>query len=150
MATIYFEDVEEGTVRDLGSYTVPEDEMRAFSERYDPQPIHVDEAAAAETPFGDVIASGWYTASVCMRLFVDGFLAQSDSIGSPGLEELSWSAPVYAGDTLTVENEILSAEPSTTREDRGYVRNETRAYNQDDELVLSWIGTNILLCRNRD
>lgn len=150
MSDIYFEDVEEGTTRDLGSYTVPKDEMIAFSERYDPQPIHVDEAAAAESVFGDVIASGWYTASVCMRLFVDGFLGETVSIGSPGLDELSWLTPVYAGDTLIVENEILETRESGSRDDRGYARNQTRAYNQDGDEVLTWTGTNIILRRSAD
>lgn len=150
MSDIYFEDVEEGTVRDLGRYTVPKDEMIAFSERYDPQPIHVDEEVAAESMFGGVIASGWYTASVCMRLFVDEFLGETVSLGSPGLDELSWSAPVYAGDTLIVKNEILETRLSESRDDRGYVRNQTRAHNQDGDEVLSWTGTNILLRRNAD
>lgn len=150
MTNIYFEDTKAGTVRDLGSYTIPEEEMIAFSERYDPQPIHVDKEAATESVFGALIASGWYTASVCMRLFVDEFLAETASIGSPGLDELSWSEPVYANDTLTVENEILETRPSKTRDDRGYVRNQTRAYNQDGDKVLNWIGTNIILCCNTD
>ncbi|WP_247004186.1 MaoC family dehydratase [Halosolutus gelatinilyticus] len=150
MSTIYFEDIAEGTVRDLGSYAVPKDEMMAFAERYDPQPIHVDEEAAAESVFGAVIASGWYTASVCMRLFVDGFLGETASIGSPGLDELAWSEPVYAADTLLVKNEILETRPSRSRNDRGYVRNQIRAYNQDGDEVLEWTGTNILLRRDAD
>ncbi|WP_122088676.1 MaoC family dehydratase [Halalkalicoccus subterraneus] len=150
MTNIYFEDTTAGTVRDLGNYTIPEDEMMAFSERYDPQPIHIDKDAATESVFGAVIASGWYTASVCMRLFVDEFLAETASIGSPGLDELSWLTPVYANDTLTVENEILETRPSKSRDDRGYVRNQTRAYNQEGDKVLTWIGTNIILCCHAD
>jgi acyl dehydratase len=150
MSNIYFEDTEAGTVRDLGSYTIPKGEMIAFSERYDPQPIHIDKEAATESVFGGVIASGWYTASVCMRLFVDEFLAETASIGSPGLDELSWLTPVYANDTLTVENEILETRLSKSRDDRGYVRNQTRAYNQNGDKVLTWVGTNIILCCNTD
>ncbi|MBX0297325.1 MaoC family dehydratase [Haloarcula nitratireducens] len=148
MSDIYFEDIAEGTTRDVGSYTVSKEEMIAFSERYDPQPIHVDEEMASESTFGDIIASGWHTACLCMRLLVDEFLGEMASIGSPGLDELSWSTPVYAGDTLTVENEILDTRLSESRDDRGYVRNQTRAYNQDGDTVLSWIATTIVLRRD--
>ncbi|MBV0925998.1 MaoC family dehydratase [Halomicroarcula limicola] len=150
MPEIYFEDIKEGTVRDVGSYTVPKEEMVAFSERYDPQPIHIDEEAASNHVFGEIIASGWYTACICMRLLTDAFLRETVSIGSPGLDTLSWSTPVYAGDTLTVENEILDTRASRSRDDRGYVRNQTRAYNQDDEEVISWTATTIVLCRGAD
>ncbi|MBX0325217.1 MaoC family dehydratase [Halomicroarcula sp. F13] len=148
MPQIYFEDITEGTIRDIGSYTVPQDEMIAFSKQYDPQPIHIDEEAASKSVFGDIIASGWYTACICMRLLVDEFLGETVSIGSPGLDELSWTTPVYAGDTLTVENEILDTRLSESRDDRGYVRNQTRAYNQDNDMVISWIATTIVLCRD--
>ena len=143
MANLYFEDLEEGQRRELGSYTVPEDEMMEFARRYDPQPIHVDEEAAQDSIFGGVIASGWYTASVCMRLLADEFLNEAASMGALGLDKLRWQNPVRAGDTLTVSNEILETRPSESRDDRGYVRNKTVAYNQDGEEVLVWVATNI-------
>ena len=148
MPSIYFEDVETGEVRDLGSFTLSRDEMLEFAERYDPQPFHVDEGAAEESIFGGLIASGWQTAAACMRLMVDGFLGDVASMGSPGVEELTWSAPVRPGDEIRVENEVLDVRPSETRDDRGYVKNRTTGYGADGEPVVSWVGTNILARRN--
>jgi acyl dehydratase len=147
MAELYFDDVREGEVRELGAYEVPKAEMIEFARRYDPQPIHVDEAAARDSMFGGVIASGWYTASVCMRLLVDNFLAETASMGAVGLDELTWATPVRPGDTLTVENEILDTRPSESRDDRGYVRNRTAASNQDGDEVIEWVGINIIARR---
>lgn len=144
MATLYFDDIEEGEVRDLGEYEVPREEMMEFARRYDPQPIHVDEAVARDSMFGGVIASGWYTASVCMRLMVDDFLNETASMGAVGLDELTWATPVRPGDTLSVENEIIDTRPSDSRDDRGYVRNRTSGYNQDGDEVISWVGVNII------
>lgn len=142
--TYYFEDLREGECRALGQYEIPKDEMIQFARRYDPQPIHVDERAAEESIFEGIIASGWYTASVCMRLLADEFLNETASMGALGLDALEWSQPVRAGDTLSVENEIVELTPSENRSDRGYVRNETRAYNQHDQEVLRWVATNIV------
>lgn len=144
MATLYFDDIDEGEVRDLGEYEVPREEMIEFARRYDPQPIHVDEAVARDSMFGGVIASGWYTASVCMRLMVDNFLNETASMGAVGLDELTWATPVRPGDTLSVENEIIDTRPSDSRDDRGYVRNRTSGYNQDGDEVISWVGVNII------
>lgn len=143
MPEIYFEDVETETTVELGSYRIPREEMLAFAERYDPQPFHVDEAAAGDSIYGELIASGWYTASVCMRLLVDGFLEETASMGSFGLEELRWEAPVRAGDVLTAEVTFADKRPSSSRDDRGYVTNEVVATNRDDETVLRWTATNI-------
>lgn len=144
MAALYFDDIDEGEVRDLGEYEVPREEMIEFARRYDPQPIHVDEAVARDSMFGGVIASGWYTASVCMRLMVDNFLNETASMGAVGLDELTWATPVRPGDTLSVENEIIDTRPSNSRDDRGYVRNRTSGYNQDGDEVISWVGVNII------
>lgn len=141
--TLYFEDFEEGTVRDLGSFTLSEQEIREFAEQYDPQPLHVDPAAAQESVFGGLIASGWHTAAACMRLLVDGMLGQADSMGAIGLEELSWSAPVRPGDTIHVENEIIEVRPSGSRDDRGYVKNRTVG-RHDAEPVITWVGVNVI------
>ncbi|WP_435077125.1 MaoC family dehydratase [Halococcus sp. AFM35] len=143
MAKLHYEDIEVGEVRDLGSYRAPEDELMAFAERYDPQPIHVSEAAARESIHDGIIASGWYTASVCMRLLVDGFLNDAASMGSFGLDELRWRAPVRPGDTITVRNEITDKRESESRDDRGYVENELTAHNQNGEEVVFWRATNI-------
>lgn len=147
MPEIYFEDLDEEEHRELGEYTVPKDEMMRFARRYDPQPIHIDEAAAKKSIFGGIIASGWYTAGICMRLLVKGFLNDTASMGARGLETLSWPRPVRPGDTLTVENEILETRPSERRDDRGYIRNRTRGYNQDGDEAISWTATNVIARR---
>lgn len=147
MATLYYEDIEMGEVRELGTYSVTKDELTAFAQRYDPQPIHVDEAAAQESMYGGVIASGWYTASVCMRLLVDELLKDAASMGSFGLDELRWTTPVRAGDTISAHNEITEKRESESRDDRGYVQNELTAHNQEGEEVVFWRATNIFAKR---
>jgi acyl dehydratase len=116
-----FEDFHPGDRHDLGPTVVDEAEMLAFARRFDPQPFHVDAEAAAGTSFGELIASGWFTASLFMRLYVDGVLAGSTSQGSPGLSELRWLAPVRAGDVLRGTLTGLESAPSATRPGRGTV-----------------------------
>lgn len=116
-----FEDFQPGERIDLGTTVVDEAEMLAFAHRFDPQPFHVDAEAAVHTPFGGLIASGWFSASLFMRLYVDAVLADSTSQGSPGLSELRWLLPVRAGDELRGRLEVLSATPSETRPGRGTV-----------------------------
>jgi acyl dehydratase len=115
--TLYFESFEVGQVYLLGETTVDEAEMLAFARRFDPQPFHVD--AAAESPFDGVIASGWFTAALFMRLYVDAMLADSSSQGSPGGDELRWLAPVRAGDVLSGRITVIETRPSAKRADRG-------------------------------
>lgn len=117
--TLHFEDLRPGDTFDLGATVVDGEEMLAFSRRFDPQPFHVDAEAAALTPFGGLIASGWFTASLFMRLYVDGVLADSTSQGSPGLSELRWLAPVRAGDVLRGTLTVLESTPSASRPGRG-------------------------------
>ena len=116
-----FEDFHPGDRFDLGTTVVDEAEMLAFARRFDPQPFHVDARAAADTPFGGLIASGWFTGSLFMRLYVDAVLADSTSQGSPGLSELRWLLPVRAGDELRGTLTVLDATPSQTRPGRGTV-----------------------------
>ncbi len=124
----YWEDFRVGDQFDLGSVTIDGDEMVHFAERFDPQPFHVDAGAAENTPFGGLIASGWFTGSLFMRLYVDAVLSGSASEGSPGLSELRWLAPVRAGDVLTGTLTVLDVAPSTTRPGRGtvFLRGELR------------------------
>jgi acyl dehydratase len=124
----YWEDFRIGDQFDLGSVRIDGEEMVRFAERFDPQPFHVDAIAAKDTPFGGLIASGWLTGSLFMRLYVDAVLSHSASQGSPGLSELRWLAPVRAGDVLTGTLSVLDAAPSTTRPGRGtvYLRGEMR------------------------
>jgi len=150
MSTIYLEDVEAGETRELGTFTLSEEEIVAFAEQYDPQPIHVDPAAAADSIYGGVIASGWHTGASCMRLLVDGFLADAASMGALGAEELRWPNPTRPGDTISVRNEILEVRPSESRDDRGYVRNRTVGENRDGEVVIEWTATNVLARRGAD
>lgn len=119
--TLHFEDFRQGDSFDLGSVRIDGDEMVAFARRFDPQPFHVDPEAAVHTPFGGLIASGWFTGSLFMRMYVDRVLADSASQGSPGLSELRWLAPVRAGDVLTGRLDVLEAAPSASRPGRGTV-----------------------------
>lgn len=143
MAKRYYEDIAEGEVHELGSATLSAEEILTFAERYDPQPFHVDPEAAAESPYGDLIASGWQTAAVCMRLAVDGFLNDTVTMGAFGLDELRWRTPVVAGDTIEATLELVEKRTSSSRDDRGYIVNEVTGRNGDGEEVLFWRATNI-------
>ncbi|MDG5758979.1 MaoC family dehydratase [Natronococcus sp. A-GB1] len=146
----YFEDVEVGETHEFGEYEVTEEEVVEFAEQYDPQPFHVDREAAADSMFGELVASGWHTAAMSMRLLVDGPEGEEEraAMGSPGVEELRWHQPVKPGDTLSVRTEVLEKRPSESREDRGYVTSRLETYNEDDELVMSWVADTIY--RRRD
>jgi len=117
----YWEDFRVGETFELGSVTIDGDEMMRFAQRFDPQPFHVDPVAAKDTPFGGLIASGWFTGSLFMRLYVEAVLSGAASQGSPGLSELRWLAPVRAGDVLTGRLTVLDMAPSSTRTTRGTV-----------------------------
>jgi acyl dehydratase len=117
----YWEDFRVGDTFELGSVTIDGDEMLGFAQRFDPQPFHVDPVAAKDTPFGGLIASGWFTGSLFMRLYVDAVLSGAASEGSPGLSELRWLAPVRAGDVLTGRLTVLDMAPSSTKTTRGTV-----------------------------
>ena len=137
MTTIrwYFEDFHEGLVIDAGSCVVDADELDAFARRYDPQPFHIDAQAAADSIYGGVIASGWQTCSLMMRLMVDGLLHETASLGSPGLDEVRWIKPVRAGDTLHVRAVTTGVRPSASKPERGIVQWIWEARNQHGELV---------------
>jgi acyl dehydratase len=133
----YFEDIRPGDVVEFGSYEVTRDEILDFARRYDPQSFHVDDRAARESPFGGLIASGWHTAAIFMRLYVDAVLSGSASMGSPGVEELRWLHPVRPGDVLSGRTRVVAASPSDKRPDRGTVISETEIVNQDGEVVMT-------------
>ncbi len=139
----YLDDFRAGQVIELGSVTVDEAEMLDFARRYDPQPIHVDAEAAAAGPFGGLIASGWLTVSLFMRLFVDGVLNRSHALVSPGIEELRWLRPVRSGDVLTGRYEILEVLPSERDPTRGTLRASCEMVNQQGEVVLRLLGRNL-------
>jgi acyl dehydratase len=137
MPDLYFDDFEPGQVLELGSRTVTEDEIIEFARQFDPQPFHVDPAAAAESVFGGLIASGWHTGAMWMRLYVDNMLGSASAQGSPGIEELRWLAPVRPGDTLHGRLTVLETTPSERRPDRGTVRIRGEMINQDGVTVMS-------------
>jgi acyl dehydratase len=136
----YFEDFEPGQDIDLGTRTVTEDEIVAFARQYDPQPFHVDRDAAADSIYGGVIASGWHTCGMMMRLVVDGLLGKSSSMGSPGLDGVRWLAPVRAGDTLNVRYQTVQVKASASKPDRGVVWSKWVAINQHGETVCTVEG----------
>lgn len=136
----YFEDFEVGRTIEVGSRTVTEEEIVAFARQFDPQPFHVDKAAAEKSMYGGIIASGWHTCGMMMRLMVDGFLHEAASLGSPGVDEVRWLKPVRPGDTLTVTTTALEARPSASKPDRGVIYTLWRATNQHGELVATIKG----------
>jgi acyl dehydratase len=117
-----FEDLVPGRVFDLGTVVVDGEEMLAFARRFDPQPFHVDEVAGKESVFGALAASGWFTAGLWMRSYVDGVLTRATGLGSPGGEEIAWPAPVFAGDELRASMEIVEARLSRSRPTMGLVK----------------------------
>ena len=136
----YFEDMVVGETIEVGTRTVTEAEILAFATAFDPQPFHVDPEAAAKSIYGGIIASGWHTCSMMMRMMVDNFLKDAASLGSPGVDEVRWLKPVRAGDTLSVSTRATSATPSTSKPDRGVVATEWRAINQHGEMVATVKG----------
>jgi acyl dehydratase len=133
----YFEDFAKGDEYELATVTVDRDEMVAFAQRFDPQPFHVDEELAKQSAFGELIASGWFTGSLFMRMFVDELLSDAASHGSPGVEELRWLRPVRPGDRLTGRVTVLDAWPSSKRDDRGTVLCQSELLNETGEVVMS-------------
>ncbi|NRR31843.1 MaoC family dehydratase [Oxalobacteraceae bacterium] len=136
----YFEDFFVGQEVPLGSRLVTEEEIIAFAREFDPQPFHVDHDAAEKSIFGGVVASGWHTCSMMMRMVVDGMLSASSSMGSPGLDCVRWIKPVRAGDTLTVVYQTKEVRPSASKPDRGVVVSVWQASNQHGEVVATVEG----------
>jgi acyl dehydratase len=142
----WFEDYTPGLRVEFGAVRVEEEEVVAFARRYDPQPFHVDAGAAAAGPYGGLIASGWHTGSLMMRLLVEHYLSPA-SLGSPGLDELRWLRPVRPGDTLSVRVTVLEARRSQSKPDRGLVKSALEVLNQRREVVMSVKATNFILCK---
>jgi acyl dehydratase len=143
----YFDDFVVGDTIAVGSRQVSEEEIIVFAKQFDPQPFHIDQAAAKDSIFGGIIASGWHTCSLIMRMMVDGFLSNSTSLGSPGVDEVRWIKPVRGGDTLSVTTTIMDVKPSSSKLDRGVVWTEWRATNQHGELVATIKGMGMFLRR---
>ena len=146
----YFEDYVEGTTFEYGHITVSADEIVEFAKRYDPQPIHVDVERAGRGPFGGLIASGWHTAAVMMRLLADNFISHVGGMASPGVDEIRWLLPVRPGDKLSIRVTVLEARRSRSKPDRGIVRTLVQVLNQNQEIVMTLKPLSIMRCRSRD
>lgn len=147
MTERWLEDYVEGAVHELGEVSVDEDEIIAFAKLYDPQPIHIDRTFAAAGPFGGLIASGWQTCGLMMRLYATNYLSQASSLASPGLDELRWLRPVRPGDRLSVRVTVLESRASQSKPDRGVVRSLIEMFNQDRQPVLSMRAINMVARR---
>lgn len=143
---IAYEDLPAGRIIPLGEVIVDRDDMVDFARRFDPQPFHLDEEAGRNSIFGGLSASGWYTASLWMRRYVDTVLANSTSQGSPGVKELLWLAPVLPGDRLTFQVEVLTARLSKSRPTLGLVEMQGTAH-RGDELVYRFVSTGMFTAR---
>jgi acyl dehydratase len=145
---IFFEDLEVGAETEFGSYEVTREEVIAFAEKYDPQPFHLSDEAAAKTHFGRIAASGWHTCAMTMAVIARSVVDDEQAgLGSPGVDELRWLKPVYPGDTLTVRGKIIEKTPSRSKPEIGSFRTETTVTNQDDVPVMRF--TSIVLIRRR-
>ena len=145
---IWWDDLEVGTKARFGHYPVTREEVLAFARSYDPQPFHLSDEAAARTYFGRIAASGWHTCAMTMRMMVDRMEKDgSASLGSPGIDDLRWLKPVYPGDILRVETEVLDKTPSRSKPDIGSFRSAVTVFNQNDEAVLRFVS--IVLMRRR-
>ncbi len=147
MAGYAFEDFVVGQSIACGSKTVTADEIVAFATQFDSQPFHVDEAAGRASIYGTLIASGWHTASMAMKMACDTYLVGSTSAGSPGVDALRWLKPVRPGDTIRLDMVTSEVRPSTSKPDRGIVVSEWQVRNQHDELVLTMRGMGLFLRR---
>ena len=141
MPDIFLDDLAPGQTYDLGRRRVGREEILAFARDYDPQAFHVDEDAAGASIYGGLIARGWPTAALYMRLLVDGFLGRAAAMGSPGVDELRWLKPVRPDDVLHGRLEILEVRPSQSRPDRGLARCRSEVLNQHGEAVLTFVAT---------
>ena len=139
-STLYWEDFLPGEVDEIGRHTFAEDEIVEFARQFDPQPFHTDPEAAKRLFFGGLIASGWHTCAIGMRLMVQHYIGRSASAGSPGVENIRWLAPVRPGDTITYRRVILEARPSGSKPDLGLVRSRSEALNQRGEMVMTMEG----------
>jgi acyl dehydratase len=145
---IWFEDIEVGRETYFGRYEVTREEVIDFARKYDPQPFHLSDEAAAKTHFGRLAASGWHTCAMTMAVIARHVVADEQAgLGSPGIDELRWLKPVYPGDTLNVRGKVLETRPSRSRADLGSFRTATTVTNQDDVPVLTF--TSIVLMRRR-
>jgi acyl dehydratase len=139
-----FEDFPVGKVVECGPREVTLQEMLDFSRKFDPQTFHVDEEIARSSFFGGIIASGWHTCAMAMRMYVDGVIGIADSQGSPGVDSVRWLKPVRAGDVLRMRLEVMEARPSGSKPQLGLVRSFWQVLNQDGQVVMELSGWSML------
>ncbi len=147
--TRYFEDIEIGEKSEFGSRTVTKEEILEFATEFDPQPFHIDEEAAEKSIYGGIIASGWHTASLAMRLIVDEMLRDHSKtgVGSPGFDDLVWLKPVRPGDTLSVRSECIGKTESRSRPDLGSCQFNTEVLNQEGDVVMRYTAVGLYMRR---
>lgn len=148
METRFWEDFKVGEIEQIGGKKVEQDELIDFARQFDPQPFHVDEAAAKSSMYGGLIASGWHTCAMVMRMMCDAYLVKSASVGSPGIDNLKWLKPVRPGDTIQARRTTLESRTSKSRPEIGIVRNLWEVFNQDGELVMTMEGYGMFRRRN--
>ena len=146
----YFEDYALGTTYDCGSVGIDQASIITFAKEFDPQPFHVNPVAAAAGPFGGLIASGWHTAVLVMRLLVEQYLSEEASLGSAGLDELRWPHPVRPGDTFRARATVIESRRSLSKPDRGIIKTAVEAVNQDGRTVMRATAINFMLVRPAD
>lgn len=144
----YFEDFEPGHMTEVKGPTLTKEEIVEFASRFDPQPFHVDEEKARQSMYHGIIASGWHTVSLCMRMICDAYLLDSASMGSSGVDQIRWLIPVRPGDSISLRMTVLETKPSRTRPEMGIVRHRWDVFNQNQELVMEMTGTGLF--RRRD
>jgi acyl dehydratase len=147
LADRFLDDYVPGLTLEHGSYRVTAGEIVDFGRQFDPHDMHVDAVLAEATPLGGLVASGWHTTAVMMRLMVESYLNQGASVASPGVDELRWSEPVHPGDVLRARFTVVDARPSASRPDRGVVRTRIALVNQRGVTVMTQVMTNLVLRR---
>lgn len=143
--SIHWEDFHVGDVREFGAMTLRREDIVDFARRFDPQPFHLDAEAGAKTHFGGLVASGWHTASLMMRMLVQHFIPRASSLGSPGIDELRWLRPVRPGDRLRARLTVIEVKPSRSKPDRGVLHQRTEVLNQHGETVMTCLGMGMYL-----
>jgi acyl dehydratase len=145
----YLEDFVEGDIHEFGPITITENDIIEFGKQFDPQVFHTDPDKAKETVYGGLIASGWHTCSLLMRLFVEHYLPGRASLGSPGVDELRWLKPVRPGDRLRLCITVRKVKPSSSKPDRGVLFSFCEMVKQENEVVATMLALNLIMYRNR-
>jgi acyl dehydratase len=144
---LHWEDFVVGNVARYGPRTITREEILAFAAEFDPQPMHADEEAARATMLGGLVASGWHTCALAMRMMADGFVLASASMGSPGVDEVRWLRPVRPGDSLTVRSTVLETRPSASRPGMGFIKFRHEMLDQADNCVMTLVSSMMIARR---